>query len=100
MPRGVVAVSVALGGEDEPEEVAPAFAHLLGVAEAGDVRRAAGQAVADAVAVLVGHHQVVEGAVDIGSGKCADELLHARARPSGGVEKLAPLVPEPSWASA
>ncbi len=59
--------------------VAPTFAGLLVMAEAADVGRAAGQAVRDAVAVLVGDDPVVDVAVAvdrIGNRATADRALH------------------------
>jgi hypothetical protein len=73
--------------------VAPALPHLLGVVEAVDVRRAAGEAVRDAVAVLAHDDGVVEVAVHVGRGVRPDVHLHAgvaaegaAAAVGGGVE--------------
>ena len=57
-----------VGGEHQGEVVAPAFAALLSIAEAATVGRAAGEAVRNAVAVLVHHHAVVEVAVELRAG--------------------------------
>src|SRR5690606_19213619 len=79
----VGALVTGLHGEHQGEVVAPAFAHLLGVPQAVHVAGPAHQAVADAVAVLVHDHPVVQVAVPVRGGVCPAEHLHPRALPVG-----------------
>nr|GFC74664.1 hypothetical protein [Tanacetum cinerariifolium] len=58
-----------VGSHHEREKVAPALAGLLGIAQAAGVDTAGGEAVADAVAVLVRHHAAVVVAIELRAGR-------------------------------
>ena len=68
-----------VGGQHQGQVVAPALAALLGIGQAAAVGRAAGEAGAHAVAVLVHHDAVVEIAVELRPGIIARQgHIHAR----------------------
>ena len=84
----------------ERPPVGQSFAGLLTIRQAVDVRRAADEAVGNAVAVLVEHDAGVEIAVAVRVRVVQTNICMRGRWPSGGVPKFALLVPAPSCASA